>query len=105
MITRACVATVAVLSVMALASPAQARITVTRADYKGGVLVVHGRADAPLLRVTLDERYNEWTNEAREFRFRLRYLPANCRVRLEANDEVRMVPVAGCKPLGKPSGR
>jgi hypothetical protein len=88
---------------LALVPPAQARIVVTRADYKAGVLVVSGRTDSQLQRVVLDGRYNEWTNEARQFRFRVRYLPDDCRIRLEADDEVRKVRIAGCNPLRKPS--
>lgn len=101
MIGRTCGAVVAGL-VVVLATPAQARITVTRADYKAGILVVHGHTNARLERVTLDGRYNKWTDAKHQFRFRLRYLPRDCHVRIKTGNDERRVRVAGCEPLSKP---
>lgn len=84
------------ISGLAGAAPAHAEITVTRAEYAGGALVVRGETSRPNQRVTLDERYSTRTDRFREFRFRIRYLPPDCAISLRAGKEVRPAWIANC---------
>lgn len=92
----ACVVAVAFLSTV----PAGAEITVTRAEYAGGVLVVRGGTSQANQRVTMDGRYSTRTNRSMEFRFRVRYLPNDCGVTIRAGREVRPVRVSNCDMVG-----
>jgi hypothetical protein len=83
------------LAVM-VAAPARAEITITRAEYAAGVLVVRGETSEPGQRVTLDGRYRTRTDRFKEFRFRIRYLPRDCTVSIRAGREVRPAVVANC---------
>ncbi|MCC6887881.1 MAG: hypothetical protein IT536_05035 [Hyphomicrobiales bacterium] len=75
---------------------ARAEITVLRAEYAGGVLVVRGETSRPNQIVTLDRRYRTRTNRYGEFRFRIPYLPSDCLVTIRAGQEVRPARVANC---------
>jgi hypothetical protein len=79
-----------------LVVPANAEITITRAEHVRGVLVVHGETSQPNQRVTLDDRYSTRTDKLKEFRFRVRYLPADCVVSIRAGQEARPAFIANC---------
>ena len=76
---------------------ALARIAVTHAEYAAGVLVVRGETSHPGQRVTIDGRYDERTNRAKQFRFRIRYLPADCTIRIQAGEEIKHADVTNCE--------
>ena len=76
--------------------PARAEITVTKSEYRRGVLVVRGETSRPGQRVTMDRRFKTRTDEFQEFAFRVRYLPRDCMVTLRAGYEVRPALVANC---------
>lgn len=90
-----CAAAAFLISALA-AVPAHAEITLTRAEYTGGVLVVRGETSRPNQRVTLDGRYSTQTDRFKEFRFRIRYLPPDCSITLRAGREARPAWVANC---------
>jgi hypothetical protein len=71
-----------------VSSPVRAEITVTKSEYRAGVLVVRGETSQSSQRVTLDGRFDEWTNKFNEFTFRVRYLPRDCLVTLRAGREM-----------------
>ena len=75
---------------------ARAEITITRAEYAAGVLVVRGETSQPNQQVTLDGRYRTRTDRYKEFRFRIRYLPLDCTVSIRAGQNVRPVGVTNC---------
>jgi hypothetical protein len=81
-------------------SPARAEITVTKSEYRAGVLVVRGETSQSSQRVTLDGRFEERTNKFNEFTFRVRYLPRDCLVTLRAGRETRPSFVANCNAAG-----
>jgi hypothetical protein len=76
--------------------PARSEITITRAENIRGVLVVHGETSQPYQRVTLDRRYSTRTDKLKEFRFRVRYLPADCTISIQAGREARPAYIANC---------
>jgi hypothetical protein len=78
------------------ATPGLAEITITRAEYAGGVLVVRGETSRRNQLVTLDGRYRTRTGRHNEFRFRIRYLPSDCSVTIRAGQEIRPARVANC---------
>jgi hypothetical protein len=80
--------------------PLRAEITVRQAEYAGGVLVVRGETARANQQVTLDGRYKTRTNRYKEFRFRVRYLPQNCGITLQAGQETRPARVLNCEILG-----
>ena len=92
---------VCLLCTFAGAAPAQAEITLTRAEYAAGVLVVRGETSRPNQRVTLDGRYSTRTDRFKEFRFRIRYLPPDCSISLRAGLEERPAWVANCLPSNR----
>ena len=79
-------------------APLRAEITVTRAEYGAGVLVVAGETSRPNQRVTLDRRYTTRTDRNNRFRFRIRYLPSDCSATLRAGREVRPAVISNCRP-------
>ena len=81
------------------AAPAQAEITVRQAEYRGGVLRIVGETSQPDQKVTLDRRYETRTNDNKQFRFRIRYLPRNCTATLRAGSQVRPAVIANCEPV------
>ena len=93
-----CILLIATVSSFLHAGAAAAAITVTRADYGGGVLVVKGRTSRANEPVRLDNHYVERTNRAGMFTFRIRYLPRNCTVQLRAGREARSVAIDDCQP-------
>jgi hypothetical protein len=84
------------LTVFASTTYAQAEITITRAEYVGGILFVRGETSRQNQRVTLDRRFSTRTDRFKEFRFRVRYLPRDCSVTIRAGQEVRPARVANC---------
>jgi hypothetical protein len=92
-----------IVALLAIAGPARAEITITQAEYAGGVLVLRGETSQPNQRVTLDGRYDTRTGQNKQFRFRIRYLPRDCVVDLRAGREVRPATVTNCKPAGAPA--
>jgi hypothetical protein len=81
------------------ADAALARLAVTHAEYAAGVLVVRGETSEPRQKVTIDGRYEERTTADKRFRFRIRYLPADCAIRVKAGEEIRHVVVKNCQPM------
>jgi hypothetical protein len=79
---------------------ARAEITVMQGEYAGGVLIVRGETSQPNQRITLDDRYTEWTDDNKRFRFRIRYLPADCIAKLEAGRDVHPIYITNCEPTG-----
>ena len=86
-----------------LSAPARAEITVFKARYAAGVLVVNGETSRPNQRVSLDGRYFTRTNKYKKFLFRVRYLPNDCTVRITAGGERRPAVVAGCSIKVRPT--
>ena len=84
------------VTVLLVCEPARAEITITRAESIRGVLIVHGETSQPYQRVTLDRRYSTRTDKLKEFRFRIRYLPADCTVSIRAGQESRPAYIANC---------
>lgn len=95
-LTVACLLSAFPISLLAGAAPAHAEITLNRAEYANGVLLVHGETSRANQRVTLDGRYSTRTDRYNEFRFRIRYLPPDCSISLRAGREVRPAWVANC---------
>ena|SRR5262249_36970674 len=76
-----------------------AEIAIDSARYAAGVLVVRGKTSEPQT-VVLDDRFRKRTFRNNRFLFRLRYLPNDCRIHLQAGrDEVR-TEVENCKRVG-----
>lgn len=92
--------TVIPLTALLCSTPAAAEITVTRAEYKAGVLVVRGETSRSNQRVTLDRRYSTRTDRNNVFRFRIRYLPGDCTLSIRAGQQVRPAYVANCRSRG-----
>jgi hypothetical protein len=80
---------------------ARAEIKVDSARYKAGVLVVRGETSEPRT-VVLDDHFRKKTFRNNRFLFRVRYLPNDCSIRLQAgSDEIR-TNVENCKRIGPP---
>jgi hypothetical protein len=94
----------ATLIALAGMGSAVAEISVTRAEYAGGVLVVRGETSRSNQKVTLDGRYSTRTNPNKEFRFRIRYLPSDCGFTIRAGREMRPAQVANCDVVGVTPG-
>jgi hypothetical protein len=90
----------ATLGAAVVSTAAQAEMTVKRADYSAGVLVVEGNTPHTNQNVSLDGRYSERTGRYGKFVFRVRYLPKNCAVRLKAGSQVQTVTVENCSAPG-----
>jgi hypothetical protein len=87
---------VSTLAIGMLTFTAQAEITVSEAQYAGGVLVVRGETSTPHQQVSLDRRYFKRSNKFKEFVFRVRYLPNDCTIKLRAGRDVQPALVRGC---------
>jgi hypothetical protein len=79
-----------------MSSLAQAEITLTRVENEGGVLVVRGETSQRNQLVTVDGRYRTRTDRYKEFRFRIRYLPRDCSIKIRAGQEERPARIANC---------
>lgn len=91
-------------------STAAAEISIRRAEFSAGVLVVHGDTSKPHQTVWLDRRYSERSNRFGDFTFRIRYVPNDCTIQLAAGEDIRTAFVTGCsvpapayRPLPKSS--
>ncbi len=84
--------------VLMLISPggARAEITITEAEYAGGVTVIRGEVERANARVTLDRRYKTRANRFGQFQFRVRYLPNDCVVDIRAGRDTHPVTIANC---------
>ena len=80
----------------ALPGPAQAEITIHEAEYEAGILVVAGETTHPNREVSLDGRYRDVADQVGAFRFRIRYLPDDCTIRLSDGEDRRTAFVRGC---------
>ena len=89
--------------IFGLVLPAHAEITINRAEYKAGVLVVRGETSERGQRVTLDGRYSARTDRNNRFRFRVRYLPRDCIAKIRAGQEVHPAVISNCNPTGATS--
>ena len=89
----------AVLFLISASFEARAAISVERADYKAGVLVVRGQTTEANETVTLDGIYRAHSNRLRKFQFRIRYRPHNCTVRLTAGSDIFHATVVHCRPM------
>ena len=87
-----------ITTVLATGGAARAELKIVEAEYKGGVLVVRGETSKPGQIITLDGRYQERTGRQGEFRFRVRYLPRDCKIELRSGEEMSPAVVANCKP-------
>ena len=83
-------------------APLRAEITVTRAEYAAGVLVVAGETSRRNQKVTLDRRYTTRTDRNNRFRFRIRYLPRDCTATLRAGRQVRPAVISNCNATTVP---
>lgn len=81
---------------IAMSAPAQAEITLTRVENEGDVLVVRGETSRRNQLVTVDGRYRTRTDRYKEFRFRIRYLPRDCSIKIRAGQEERPARIANC---------
>lgn len=90
------------LVMASVAHPARAEITIIRAEYAAGVLVVEGETSRSNQLVTLDRKYRTRTNRYNEFRFRIPYLPPACGVTIRAGQEVRPARIANCDDTWRP---
>lgn len=82
--------------------PAHA-ITISQGEYDAGVVVVEGETQQPNQKVTMDDRFTEWSDNVGRFGFRVRYLPDDCMVQLTAGREVRPVYLANCALGDRPA--
>jgi hypothetical protein len=88
-----------VLFLISASFEARAAISVERADYKAGVLVVRGKTTEANETVTLDGKYRAYSNRSRKFQFRIGYRPRKCTVRLTAGSDIFHATVTHCKPM------
>ena len=98
----------AVTILLSISFEANAAITVKRAEYKAGILVVRGQTAEANETVTLDGLYRAHSNRLRSFHFRIRYRPRNCVVRLTTGSDIFHATVARCRPMRSrsvPGGR
>lgn len=94
-----------VLFLASLSVEARAAISVERAQYRAGVLVVRGQTTEANKTVTLDGIYRARSNRMRKFQFRIRYRPRNCTVRLTSGSDIFHATVAPCRPMRSRSRR
>ena len=94
----------AFIGVSFMASAAHAAISVQRAEYKGGVLVLSGKTSQPHTTVTLDGTYKARSDSERSFQFRIRYRPSNCTVRLQSGVDIFHARLSQCQRRSR-SGR
>lgn len=90
---------------LGLPAPAAAEITITKAHYAGGVLVVAGETSRPNQRVTLDRRFTTRTGRNKNFTFRVAYRPRDCIASIRAGSDVHPAVVANCRPRLRREGR
>ena len=91
-------AAIGLVVLVGLLTPAAAEITIARARYAGGVLVVAGETSRPNQRVSLDRRFTTRNGRNKEFRFRVAYRPRDCIATIRAGADVRPAVVANCRP-------
>ena len=89
----------AVTILLSISFEARAAISVKRAEYNAGLLVVRGQTTEANETVTLDGIYRAHSNHSRHFQFRIRYRPRNCTVRLTADSDIFHATVAHCRPM------
>jgi hypothetical protein len=77
-------------------------IKVNDAVYMDGKLTVTGEMSKPDQQVALDGRYSTKTDEDRQFRFEVSYLPKECIITLSSGERSRMVVVRGCDIAAAP---
>lgn len=77
-------------------------IKVNDAVYMDGKLTVTGEMSKPDQQVALDGRYSTKTDEDRQFRFEVSYLPKECIITLSSGERSRMVVVRGCDNAAEP---
>ena len=87
------------LVLISMSAEVRAAISVERADYKAGVLVVTGQTTNSNQTVTLDGIYRARSDRSRSFQFRIRYRPRNCTVRLRSGPDIFHATVANCQPM------
>lgn len=75
---------------------AVAEITITKAEYAAGVMLVRGEVERAHAKVTLDRRYSTRANRFGEFEFRVRYLPNDCTVEVRAGRDTHPVSISNC---------
>ena len=77
-------------------STAYAKITIRRAEYSGGMLLMQGETARTGQKVTLEGRYSTRTDRNRRFRFRVRYVPLDCLAEVRAGLELYLTSIANC---------
>ena len=84
-----------------LAAPsALAEIRVSGARITEGQLWVLGQADEPNASITLDDAFEQTTDNRGRFEFRIVYHPATCIVTIKMASQMRQAVVAGCGQAG-----
>lgn len=76
--------------------PILPEIKIDDAVYAAGKLVVTGETLQAGQQVTLDGRYSTKTDEDRQFRFDVTYLPKDCMITLSAGQRTHEAVVRGC---------
>lgn len=88
-----------IFALFGLSTAASASISVERADYKSGILIVTGHTTKAHQTVTLDGIYHARSDRARSFHFRVRYRPHKCKARLTSGTDIFHVTAANCRPM------
>lgn len=74
---------------------------INQGEYDAGIVVVEGETQQPNQKVTLDDRFTAWSDDIGRFTFRVRYLPSDCMVQLEAGRDVRPVYLVNCAQVNR----
>ena len=87
------------LALICTSAAARAAISVDHAGYKGGILTVEGRTTKAHQTVTLDGIYRARSDGSGSFRFRIRYRPLHCTMRLRSGTDIFHATAGNCRPM------
>jgi hypothetical protein len=87
------------LALICTSADARAAINVDHAGYKGGILTVEGRTTKAHQTVTLDGLYRARSDGSGSFRFRIRYRPLHCTLRLRSGTDIFHATAGNCRPM------
>lgn len=87
------------LALICASFDARAAISVDHAGYKGGILTVDGHTTKAHQTVTLDGIYRARSDGSGSFRFRIRYRPLHCTMRLRSGTDIFHATAGNCRPM------
>ena len=87
------------LALACASADARAAISVDSASYKAGLLTVEGHTSKAHQTVTLDGIYRARSDESGSFRFRIRYRPHHCTMRLRSGMDIFHATAGNCHPM------